>query len=117
MGEIFCVEFQITPLKLHTKYVTYILKDPVFIQRWSHSETLIIIFPQAEWRVEETQPPQEWPQKGAVKFSSYGTRYREGLDLVVKDIDINIKGGEKVHIHPQIIVFKTIISYSCEKNE
>ena len=79
----------------------------------SHGKILIIIFPQAEWRVEETQPPKEWPQNGAVKFSNYGTRYREGLDLVVKDININIKGGEKVNTHPKVTFPQKIISYIC----
>ena len=27
-----------------------------------------------------------------------GMRYREGLDLVIKSIDANIKGGEKIGI-------------------
>ena len=85
----------------------------------SHGKILIIIFPQAEWRVEETQPPKEWPQNGAVKFSNYGTRYREGLDLVVKDININIKGGEKVNTHPKVTFqkqsFRTFVSYTAHK--
>jgi len=29
-------------------------------------------------------------------MENYGTRYREGLDLVVKGIDCSIKPGEKV---------------------
>ena len=32
MGKIFCVEFQRFPLKFHTKYLTHILKDMIFIQ-------------------------------------------------------------------------------------
>ena len=33
-GKIFCVEFQRYPLKFHTKYLTYTLKDVHFIHRW-----------------------------------------------------------------------------------
>ena len=35
MGKIFCVEFQRYPLKFHTKYLTYTLKDTIFIQHWN----------------------------------------------------------------------------------
>ena len=31
-----------------------------------------------------------------MQFNNYATRYREGLDLVVKDINIQVKAGEKV---------------------
>uniref|UniRef100_A0A6A7G4Z9 ABC transporter n=2 Tax=Hirondellea gigas TaxID=1518452 RepID=A0A6A7G4Z9_9CRUS len=41
---------------------------------------------------------QDWPEEGVVKFSKFSTRYREGLDLVVKGIDCTIQGGEKVGI-------------------
>ena len=34
MGKIFCVEFQRVPLKFHTKYLTYTLKDVDSIHRW-----------------------------------------------------------------------------------
>ena len=33
---------------------------------------------------------------GAIQFSGYGTRYRPGLDLVLRGIDCSIRGGEKV---------------------
>lgn len=39
---------------------------------------------------------QDWPDKGVVSFNKYSTRYREGLDLVVKDINCHVAGGEKV---------------------
>ena len=35
MGKIFCVEFQMEPLKFHTKYLTHILKENTFIQSWN----------------------------------------------------------------------------------
>ena len=41
---------------------------------------------------------KDWPEEGVVKFSKFATRYREGLDLVVKDIDCTITAGEKVGI-------------------
>uniref|UniRef100_A0A8C0H8B4 Multidrug resistance-associated protein 1 n=1 Tax=Chelonoidis abingdonii TaxID=106734 RepID=A0A8C0H8B4_CHEAB len=39
-----------------------------------------------------------WPHEGQVEFRGYGLRYREDLDLVLKNINVTIKGGEKVGI-------------------
>ncbi|XP_047736318.1 ATP-binding cassette sub-family C member 3, partial [Hyalella azteca] len=33
-----------------------------------------------------------------VRFSKFSTRYRKGLDLVVRDIDVTVQSGEKVGI-------------------
>ena len=41
---------------------------------------------------------QDWPQEGVVEFNNYCTRYREGLDLVVKNINCKISKGEKVNM-------------------
>ncbi|KAG0278119.1 hypothetical protein BGZ96_002539 [Linnemannia gamsii] len=42
--------------------------------------------------------PEEWPQQGRVVFKNYSARYREGLDLVVKDISFSVAPAEKVGI-------------------
>lgn len=46
--------------------------------------------------MEDKKPPLEWPMQGNVEFNDYSVRYREGLDLVLKDITLKVKGGEKV---------------------
>ncbi|KAH3704703.1 hypothetical protein DPMN_079765 [Dreissena polymorpha] len=51
---------------------------------------------EAEWRVENKRPPANWPDRGNVRFNNYTTRYREGLDLVLKGISCDIVGGERV---------------------
>jgi len=48
--------------------------------------------------IEESRPPKQWPNQGIVEFKGYATRYREGLDLVLKKIDIKIRSGEKVGV-------------------
>ncbi|KAL7641498.1 UNVERIFIED_CONTAM: hypothetical protein RMT77_007369 [Armadillidium vulgare] len=53
---------------------------------------------EAPWEIKDQKPPKEWPQEGKVKFDNYSTRYREGLDLVVKNIKCDIKSTEKIGI-------------------
>ncbi|XP_063605857.1 multidrug resistance-associated protein 1-like [Penaeus indicus] len=53
---------------------------------------------EAEWEIPAKKPQKDWPERGVVKFNKYSTRYREGLDLVVKNIDCEISGGEKIGI-------------------
>ena len=47
--------------------------------------------------IESNRPSDDWPSEGHVKFDHYSTRYREGLDLVLKDITVDIPGGTKVY--------------------
>ncbi|KAH8093747.1 metal resistance protein YCF1 [Cristinia sonorae] len=42
--------------------------------------------------------PEEWPSKGEVEFKNYSTRYRPELDLVLKNISLNIRHKEKIGI-------------------
>ncbi|KER28839.1 hypothetical protein T265_13503, partial [Opisthorchis viverrini] len=42
--------------------------------------------------------PQNWPTAGEVFFDKYSTRYRPGLDLVLRNINFHVKGGERVGI-------------------
>lgn len=42
------------------------------------------------------QPPPSWPSSGHIKFKSVQMAYREGLPLVLKGVNFQIKPGEKV---------------------
>jgi ATP-binding cassette subfamily C (CFTR/MRP) protein 1 len=53
---------------------------------------------EAPLHIPEQDPPKEWPQHGVVKFDNYQTRYRPGLDLVLKGISCDIMSGEKIGI-------------------
>lgn len=48
--------------------------------------------------VHRNRPPVSWPADGAVEFVNYSTRYRPGLDLVLKNISLDIKAHEKIGV-------------------
>ncbi|KAI6200171.1 Mrp-4 [Aphelenchoides besseyi] len=54
--------------------------------------------PEAAWIVESNRPVADWPQKGTVEFRRYSTRYRPGLDLVVRGIQARIEPGQRCGI-------------------
>jgi len=51
--------------------------------------------PEAPLEIADVNIDQAWPTSGAVEFKGYSTRYREGLDLVLREIDLDIKPSEK----------------------
>jgi len=48
--------------------------------------------------IHRSRPPISWPAQGAVEFVNYSTRYREGLDLVLKNVNLDIKPHEKIGV-------------------
>lgn len=48
--------------------------------------------------ISKNKPKISWPAHGAIEFSNYSTRYRPGLDLVLKDISLDIKAREKIGV-------------------
>ncbi|KAL9964380.1 hypothetical protein ACROYT_G028012 [Oculina patagonica] len=53
---------------------------------------------EAEWIIPDSQPPDGWPQNGNITFQDFDLRYREGLPLVLKNINCVITPGEKIGI-------------------
>ncbi|NWQ58725.1 MRP3 protein, partial [Neopipo cinnamomea] len=62
------------------------------IKEYSETET------EAPWIIEGKTPPEDWPSKGELEFVNYSVRYRKGLDLVLKGINLQVHGGEKIGI-------------------
>ncbi|KFQ45688.1 Canalicular multispecific organic anion transporter 2, partial [Nestor notabilis] len=62
------------------------------IKEYSETET------EAPWVIEGKSPSEDWPSKGELEFVNYSVRYRKGLDLVLKDLNLQVHGGEKIGI-------------------
>ena len=48
--------------------------------------------------IPESRPPSNWPDRGAVEFVGYSTRYRKDFDLVLRDLTFKIAAGEKIGV-------------------
>ena len=42
------------------------------------------------------RPSAGWPEQGTVVVEDYATRYREGMDLVIRGVNARIRAREKV---------------------
>uniref|UniRef100_T1J4L0 ABC-type glutathione-S-conjugate transporter n=1 Tax=Strigamia maritima TaxID=126957 RepID=T1J4L0_STRMM len=48
--------------------------------------------------IEGRRPADDWPKEGIITFNEYETRYREGLDLVLKSLTCEIYNEEKIGV-------------------
>ncbi|KAG0223993.1 Multidrug resistance-associated protein 1 [Mortierella sp. GBA43] len=46
----------------------------------------------------DNQLPQNWPQHGRIVFKDFSARYREGLDLCIRDASFTIESEEKLGV-------------------
>lgn len=53
---------------------------------------------EAPWQLPNENVPKSWPEKGQVEFKNFDVRYREGLDLVLRNLSFTVNGSEKVGI-------------------
>ena len=48
--------------------------------------------------ISKRKPKVSWPANGAVQFTDYSTRYRPGLDPVLRNINLEIRPHEKIGV-------------------
>lgn len=92
--------------------ITYALQISVTLN-WmvfltSHVETHIVAVErikeytetkqEAPWNIPNMIVPKNWPERGKVEFKNFELRYREGLELVLRNISFTINECEKVGI-------------------
>lgn len=53
---------------------------------------------EAAWELPNENVPKTWPENGVVHFNNFDIRYREGLDLVLRNLTFTVNGSEKVRI-------------------
>ncbi len=63
-------------------------------------------------RIPGRAPSPEWPQNGAVNFNHVSLRYRPGLPLVLKDLDIKVEANQKIGICGRTGAGKSSIIYA-----
>ncbi|GBM27210.1 Multidrug resistance-associated protein 1 [Araneus ventricosus] len=55
--------------------------------------------PEASWKTESIRfDLNSWPSKGAITFQNYKMRYREGMELVLQGINVDILPRQKVGV-------------------
>lgn len=50
------------------------------------------------WQKEDNQPKPNWPDSGHISFRNYSVKYRQGLDNVLNQINVEILPSEKIGI-------------------
>ncbi|KAK9452581.1 ABC multidrug transporter-like protein [Dipodascopsis uninucleata] len=53
---------------------------------------------EAAFEIPDKKPPPEWPQRGTIEMEDVHLRYRPGLPLVLKGLNLRIEGGQKIGI-------------------
>ena len=66
---------------------------------------------QAEWIIPDSRPPDDWPSAGNIAVEEFDLKYREGLPLVLKQINCDIKSGEKVPLHSPRVFFVDVSTH------
>ncbi|KAE9419577.1 hypothetical protein Angca_007423, partial [Angiostrongylus cantonensis] len=85
-----------TALNLAVRQITKLETNVVSVERimeYANTST------EAEWKSEEGKsPPPGWPCEGKILIENYSTRYRPGLELVIKSLSATIRPHEKIGI-------------------
>ena len=53
---------------------------------------------EAPYESDDGHAPTKWPEHGVIEFQNYSTRYRQGMNLVLKDVIFTAEAGQKIGI-------------------
>ena len=85
-----------------TQWLSYVVTDTAELQTNMVAVERVVEYCELEgekpWIEPELRPSKDWPQKGGLEFLNYGFKYRQGQDLVLKDLSFVVKGGENIGI-------------------
>lgn len=84
-----------------TSSLNWIVRMTVEVELNSTSVERVLEYCELKPEAPETtdvKPPKGWPNEGHVRFEHYSAKYRENLDLVLNDINLDIKPKEKIGI-------------------
>lgn len=102
------------------------------VHRISHQErelldvqkTIKILSIDQENKTQARHTDKTWPQKGAITAQNVKLRYRKDTELVLRGLNLNIKGGEKVGIVGRTGAGKSTLANAltrmteiCDKND
>ncbi|KAJ2476028.1 hypothetical protein IWW56_005135, partial [Coemansia sp. RSA 2131] len=82
-------------LNMCIRYTTMLEMAFISIERTRKYSLLV---PEASKTIEGCRPATMWPEQGMVEFKDYSTRYRDGLDLVLKGLSFRVLPNQKVGI-------------------
>ncbi|KAJ2229222.1 hypothetical protein EV180_001607, partial [Coemansia sp. RSA 518] len=82
-------------LNMCIRYTTMLEMAFISVERTQKYSSLV---PEASKTIEDCRPAASWPDQGMVEFKDYSTRYREGLDLVLKGLSFRVQPNQKVGI-------------------
>lgn len=85
-----------------TSSLTWIVRASVLIETSIVAVERVVEYcnlkPEEPNNIETIELPNPWPSRGELTFNNYSTGYKEGGELVLKNISLHIMAGEKIGI-------------------
>ncbi|KAJ3095209.1 hypothetical protein HDU96_001277 [Phlyctochytrium bullatum] len=85
-----------------SEFMTYMIREHARLEMTLNAVERVgeylAIEQEAPAMIEASRPPSDWPSAGAISVKNLELRYAPDLDLVLKDVSVEIPGGSKVGI-------------------